>query len=159
MEIDRDTLHAVAVAQKNGEEYSIHFPAFRRELMRPIIPVFAKFNNFLKKEFGGTDIAPESLIDMYDLAAGLVEGKEREVFENYVEKILFGAKAISAAGKVFDLSEVKFSTYTLDIIRGELVFFSLACRYWTDEAIAESVEAGLFTCLGVTEFAATSATK
>lgn len=160
MIIDRDNLHAVAVATKGKTEYSIHFPAFRRELIRAIIPTLSRFYNYLNQEYGGLSFQTETAIDFFEIALSLCKTEEeRKKLESFVEKILFGAKAIDASGKVREYSEIGFSEYMSEFIRGELLFFCCVCRYWTDEFLAEAEKSGLITSLGVSEFAATIATR
>lgn len=160
MIIDRDNLHAVAVATKGETEYSIHFPVFRRELVRIIIPTLSRFYNYLNREYGEFSFQTETAIDFYEIALSLCKTEEeRKKLESFVEKILFGAKAIDASGKIREYSEIKFSEYMDELVRGELLFFCCVCRYWTDEFLAEAEKTGLLTLLGVTEYAASLSTK
>lgn len=160
MIIDRNNLHAVAVATTGETEYSIHFPVFRRELVRTIIPTLSRFYNYLNQEYGGLSFQTETAIDFYEIALSLSKtDEERKKLESFVEKILFGAKAIDASGKIHEYSEIKFSEYMDEFVRGELLFFCCACRYWTDEFLAEAEKTGLLTFSGVTEYADSLSTK
>lgn len=160
MIIDRNNLHAVAVATNGETEYSIHFPVFRRELVRTIIPTLSRFYNYLNQEYGGLSFQTETAIDFFEIALSLCKTEdEQKKLESFVDKILFGAKAIDASGKIREYSEIKFSEYMDEFIKGELLFFCCACRYWTDEFLAEAEKTGLLTLLGVTEYAGTLSTK
>lgn len=160
MIIDRNNLHAVAVATTGETEYSIHFPVFRRELVRTIIPTLSRFYNYLNQEYGGLSFHTETAIDFFEIALSLCKTEdEQKKIEAFVEKILFGAKAIDASGKIHEYSEIKFSEYMQEFIKGELLFFCCACRYWTDEFLAEAEKTGLLTFSGVTEYADSLSTK
>lgn len=160
MIIDRNNLHAVAVATNGETEYSIHFPVFRRELVRTIIPTLSRFYNYLNQEYGGLSFQTETAIDFFEIALSLCKTEEEQKkLESFVEKILFGAKAIDASGKIREYSEIKFSEYMQELVKGELLFFCCACRYWTDEFLAEAEKTGLLTSSGVTEYAASLSTK
>ena len=158
MDVDRQSLHAVGTAEKDGVLYSIYFPVFRRELVRAIVPTLFKVYNHFDKN--GGFVLNETVGDIPVIAESLCESEaEKKLFSNFVEKILMSTQTIDPSGVVKPYSEIKFSDYQKDLIEGELVFFCAICRYWSDIQIDEMQKQGLVTSLAVTELAATLSTK